>query len=191
MAKESLVISRQSSVLKGLLAVSVIFCAVASWAGAPEDPFKTWGEPAGGLQVGILSLPASENEKSNPQFFIAFKNAGPKDLMLNLGTMEANESKYYLTRVGLVVSDSQGRDQALEYQVPKGFKKKFRKDYLVPLPAGSKYMIRVGLNQFGVPGNSLKLAPGKYKLMVDYRPISGLGGQPAPVQSKTIELKID
>ncbi len=178
--------------LRWTIVVVIVLCGTLSWGNSPEDPFKTWGEPVGGLQVAVLPLQAADQKESNPQFFIAFKNTGSKDMMLNLGTMDTDESQYHLTRVGITLSAAQGENDELEFKIPAEDKRQGNKDYLVPLPVGAKYFIRIDLAQFWCPKTmekSLKLKPGNYTIVIAYH--AGTQEMPAGVvQSQKLEFNI-
>jgi hypothetical protein len=52
------------------------------------EPREDWGEPVGGLQVGIAPAePGPARDAGAPEFLVSLRNAGAKALTLNLGVM--------------------------------------------------------------------------------------------------------
>jgi hypothetical protein len=122
-----------------------------------------WGAPVGGLQMSI-SASGSRNIDV-PEFQVALRNIGDRDVMLNLGSMLANGKVQLPRRIGLTLTDAGGRTRELHF-----FDKRYPAivgrvdDYVVPLRVGSTYILTLNLDQFWSPETKefqLQIPPGK------------------------------
>jgi hypothetical protein len=129
-----------------------------------------WGVPVDGLQMSISAV--GSNNLDNPKFEVVMRNAGERDVTLNLGYMLGNGKVQLPQNISLNVSDALGRTRKLEF-----FDRRYPAvagrldDYIVPLRAGSSYTLMLSLNQFWSPGTNefeLKLFPGKNHITAQF-----------------------
>ena len=99
-----------------------------------------WGVPVDGLQMSISAV--GSNNLDNPKFEVVMRNAGERDVTLNLGYMLGNGKVQLPQNISLNVSDALGRTRKLEF-----FDRRYPAvagrldDYIVPLRAGSSYTL--------------------------------------------------
>ena len=129
-----------------------------------------WGVPVEGLQMSI-SVVDSHN-LDVPEFQVALRNAGTKDVTLNLGLMLANGNVQLPQNISLNVTDASGKTHKLKF-----FDRRYPgvagrvDDYVVPLRAGSSYTLKLSLDQFWSPDTKefqLKFFPGKYQITAQF-----------------------
>ena len=129
-----------------------------------------WGAPVDCLEMSISALdPSGLNV---PAFQVALRNSGERDVTLNLGIMLANGKVQLPDRVRLSLVDADGRRRELRF-----FDKRYPAvagrvdDYVVPLRAGSTYVLILSLAQFWAPDTKefeIKLPPGKSQLAAHF-----------------------
>lgn len=129
-----------------------------------------WGAPIDGLQMSITALNSSD--MSVPAFQVALRNIGERDVTLNLGIMLANGKAQLPDRIRLSLMDAGGRIRELRF-----FDKRYPAiagrvdDYVVPLRAGSTYILTLSLDQFWSPDTKefqLKLSRGKSQIVAHF-----------------------
>jgi hypothetical protein len=129
-----------------------------------------WGAPTDGLQMSITALNSSD--VSVPAFQVALRNIGERDVTLNLGIMLANGKAQLPDRIRLSLMDGGGRRRELRF-----FDKRYPgiagrvDDYVVPLRAGSTYILTLSLDQFWSPDTKefeLKLSRGKSQVVAHF-----------------------
>ena len=103
-----------------------------------------WGQANDGVQMS-LSL---ENVNGS-ELQVAFQNVADHDVTLNLGVMMANGKVQLPNYVSLNLTDSQGRTRVFRFADKKHSYIAGRLDaYVVPLRAGSRYTLKLKLDQF-------------------------------------------
>lgn len=129
-----------------------------------------WGAPVDGLQMSILA--AGSGNVDVPQFQVALRNTGERDVVLNLGIMLANGKVQLPERIRLSLTDAGGRTREFRF-----FDKRYPAvagrvdDYVVPLRVGSTYLLTFNLDQFWSPDAKdfqLKLSQGKSQLVAHF-----------------------
>lgn len=126
-----------------------------------------WGAPVDGLQMSISATHSSNLD--TPEFQVSMWNIGEQDVTLNLGTMLANGKVQLPERIGLNLTDSRGKTRKLRFRYPAIAGR--IDDYVVPLRAGSIYILTFNLDQFWSPDTKefqLKLPPGKYQIAAQF-----------------------
>jgi hypothetical protein len=160
----------------------------ASSATLKPNP-QTWGDVVNGLQMTI-QLDQSEGVQSKaPKFRVAFRNAGERDLILNLGVMLANGKRQYPNAVVLTLTDAQGKSRRLDLREPAAVAG--RVDPLVlPVPVGAVFSIPVDLDNYWAAATEefdYKLKPGNYSLRAQFIG-KGVSQQEANLDVKGIAL---
>ena len=124
---------------------------------------RPWGPASAGLRTAVWTTPSDMEGPGAPQVHVGIENVGESDVILNLGFMLGNGDKMYPLAVGLVLTDTDGKVQRLEYPTP-GVGGRVD-DFLVALRAGSMYSLRLALNEYWVPREArLKLGRGTYRI---------------------------
>jgi hypothetical protein len=115
-----------------------------------------------------ISFDRSATEQSKiPQSRVELRNAGEKDLLLNLGARSHDGRSQYLTAVSLILHNTEGRPQWLELArtVPAG---DATEALSLALPAGSTLSFPVALNDYRVTtsqDSDRRLKPGTYLIV--------------------------
>lgn len=134
-------------------------------AGNPQ-----WGAPVDGLQMSIAA--GDPGDADGREFQVALRNVGKQDVALNLGIMLANGKVQLPERISLDLTDAGGVTRKLKF-----FDKRYPAvagrvdDYVVPLRAGSTYILTVNLDQFWSPETKefkLSLPPGKCQIVAQF-----------------------
>jgi hypothetical protein len=127
------------------------------------------GPVTDGLQ---MSLSISMTDPIKPEFEVAMRNVGDKDFCLNLGMMLANGKVMIPDKIHLILADSSGKRQELDF-VDRRFAviAGRRDDYVVPLKSGSAYTLELRLDQFvsSTTGDAVKLKPGRYEISARFQ----------------------
>jgi hypothetical protein len=121
-----------------------------------------------GLQMS-LSVSMIDN-RDNPEFEVAIRNAMEKDVTLNLGVMLANGNLQLPDKIHLTLRDRNGTIRKLLFSDPAIAGRV--DDYTVPLRAGSTYILKLRLDQFWSPGTqefALKLKAGRYEISAQFQ----------------------
>jgi hypothetical protein len=83
--------------------------AVASAAGG-----QTWGGGGRALRMAIYLDGVEDRRSALPKFRIDLHNAGPADLVLNVGVMLANGRRQHATAIVLTLTDAQGKSRQFD-----------------------------------------------------------------------------
>jgi hypothetical protein len=133
-----------------------------------------WGLTKQGLRMSISA--DGRDKAGNPVFQVAIANVGEQDVTLNLGMMLANGKPLnggkalFPTSIRLNLTDATGKTRELRLSEPAGVAGRVD-DYVVPLPVGSVYTLRLSLSQFWSPDTNefrLELKPGKYQVSAHF-----------------------
>ena len=145
------------------LGSEVVITAGEQPVAAPLD--QQVAEPRLGISIAPTK---SQNTNETPVFHVAVENVGDKDAMVNLGMMLANGKVLLPDAIRLILIDSDGKSRELHFSDRRYSRIAGRvDDYLVPLRAGSKYTLRLSLDDFWSPKTKdfqLKLKPGEYSI---------------------------
>jgi hypothetical protein len=160
----------------------IILAQLRAYAGSLED--LPWGPPSNGLQV---SLTLTHLKTSDLQ--VAFRNIGNHDVVLNFGYMWANGKVHLPYKIGLIFTDAQGKNRffkILDVRYPALSGR--IDDYIVPLRAGSTYVLALNTDQ--VRGSNAQkfetaLLPGKNRVRVQFQ---GTGAQFVNFDTEGIKL---
>lgn len=129
------------------------------------------GAVTDGLQMS-LSISKSSNP-DDPEFEVAIRNVGEKDVTLNLGIMLANGKVQLPEKIRLNLADKSGKTRELFFSDKRFAAISGRvDDYVVPLRAGSTYTISLQLDQFWSPDTKefeLRLKPGRYEVSAQFQ----------------------
>ena len=176
-------------------------------AAAQNPKPKVWGRPVDGLQMRIYQ--AEDGQSKVPKFRVELRNAGEKDLVLNLGIMNRNGSEQYPTAVSLFLEDAQRLSRRLELKRPLQASDAGKEALHVPLPVGATFSFLVDLDNYREATSKeldYKLKPGTYRLaahLTGFRAdsrraftvgaftVASLGdrpGQPPPVFERTFDM---
>jgi hypothetical protein len=161
-----------------LLTLAVAIFASYSYANslADETPGK-WGTATNGLQMAICPLQAVWSSTDDPEFEIAFRNIGPKDVVLNLGITLASGRQNFATAVRLVLVEGQGFRKEYGVQGPVFVAGRID-EYLVVLQSGAVHTLRLKLSQCLVPQakeEGIKLRQAEGSLQGHYRIAASFG----------------
>ena len=164
---------------------------------------QAWGASTNGLRAAISTVASGSLSSTGAEFDVAFENTGSADFVLNLGWMLANGKAMFPTRVGLVHTDPAGRTRDLEFPTPRVAGRV--DDFIVALPKGATYRLRLSLNQYWSPATKdfqLKLADGKHHIAarfegqgasavnLDMRGVALLNFWTGKIQSDVVEFEV-
>jgi hypothetical protein len=125
---------------------------------------QAWGPSVQGLRTSI-SVRHVNPSPAGAEFSVALENTGDADFVVNLGSMLGNGKVMLPTAVRLVLTNSAGRIQELEFKTPPVAG---RVDpFIVSLRSGSIYILRTSLNQYIIPATNnfdVKLASGRNRI---------------------------
>jgi hypothetical protein len=120
-----------------------------------------------------MSISAAGSSKADvPEFQVAFRNAGERDVTLNLGLMLANGKVQLPIRIGLSLTEASGKTWKLSF-----FDRRYPAisgrvdDYVVPLRAGSIYALKISFDQYWSSDTkefALKLPPEKSQITAQF-----------------------
>jgi hypothetical protein len=103
---------------------------------------------------------------------VALRNVADHDLTLNLGTMLANGKVQLPNNISLNFTDAEGKTRKFRFADKKhSFVAGRIDDYVVPLRAGSTYILRLTLDQFWCHETKefeVKLLPGRNQLTAQF-----------------------
>jgi hypothetical protein len=140
---------------------------------APLKAGHAWGEPSGGLRIGIAAVNRDSASSANVQFELALENTGVRDFVLNLGQMLANGKVMFPSSVRLVLTDPSGQTRELQY-----FDRKYPRvagrvdDFTVSLRVGSIYTIRATMDHYWSPSTKefgVTLTRGRYRILARFQ----------------------
>jgi len=156
--------TRIAITLCGIFIANFLSLGASSAAQQPRAP--EWGVPVNGIQMAIHLDRTRGAQSRTPKFTVELRNAGERDIVLNLGSMLANGKSQYPSAVVLTLTDSQGKSRRLELRGPAGVAG--RVDQLVlPIPVGARFAIRVDLRNYWAPVTEefeIKLERGTYSI---------------------------
>jgi hypothetical protein len=152
------------------LAICVVFAANFLLLGVSSAAQQTrapeWGAPVNGLQMAMHLDRTRGAQSRTPKFTVELRNAGERDIVLNLGSMLANGKSQYPSAIVLTLTDVHGKSRRLELRGPAGIAG--RVDQLVlPIPVGARFAIRVDLRNYWAPVTEefeIKLKRGMYSI---------------------------
>jgi hypothetical protein len=140
---------------------------------APVMAGQAWGEPSGGLRIGIAAVNRDSASSADVQFEVALENTGARDFVLNLGQMLANGKVMFPSSVRLILTDPSGQTRELQY-----FDRKYPRvagrvdDFTVSLRVGSIYTIRATMEHYWSPSTKefgVTLTPGRYRILARFQ----------------------
>ena len=103
--------------------------------------------PVNGLQRAISFDRTKSAQSKSPGFRLELRNAGDKDLLLNLGFMLSNGKKQFPAAVILVLTDAHEKSRRLALMGPAAIAG--RMDPLVlPIPIGAHFSLPVDLTNY-------------------------------------------
>jgi hypothetical protein len=117
-------------------------------AAAQSPSSKAWGRAVDGLQMRISLDQAEGAQSKSPKFRIELRNAGEKDLLLNLGIMTRNGGQQYTTAVSLILGDADGKPQLLELKRPIQASDAEKEALYLPLPVAATLSFPVHLEDY-------------------------------------------
>jgi hypothetical protein len=132
---------------------------------AQERNSGDWGAAVDGLQIRLSVDRAALEQSKIPKFTVELRNAGDKDLLLNLGTRSHDGGRQYLTAVSLILEDGDGRSQWLELKRTAQASGAGFEALSLPLPVGASFSFTADLYDYSATnskGSDYKLKPGSY-----------------------------
>jgi len=153
----------------GLFGVAAALLLVSLSPFGPKA--KAAEEPSSPLKISIVSLDAEQTGV----FRVDLENTGDKDLVLNLGMMLGNGRTLIPDAISLILVDSKGESRELLFSDP--FIAGRLDDYIVPLRAGSKYSLRLSLDDYWCAKTNefkITLQAGEYRI---YAVLTAKGAQ--------------
>jgi|SRR5208337_4194345 len=133
--------SRLVSIVKFSAVFLVILAAVVFGQGRSSLVAGKCGKPVGGIAL-CLSRSAEPGGAT-----LEVRNTGPKDAVLNLGTMEANGARQHPTAITLVLTDAKGREHHAELAEPAGIASGWIGPFIVPLPSGASLKLPLHISK--------------------------------------------
>jgi hypothetical protein len=179
----------QKTFQKTLWALIVCLPLLCASSAALEPNPETPGEVVSGLQMTIQADQSQGVESKIPRFRVALRNAGDRDLILNLGVMLANGKKQYPNAVALTLTDAQGKSRRFDLRGPAGVAGRLD-PLVVPVPVGAVFSIPVDLDKYWPAASrefEYKLKPGHYSLQAQFTG-RGVSQQEANLDVKGIAL---
>ena len=142
------------------------------------------GQPSDGVQMVLSSI-----DPNGSDLQLSFRNVGDHDVTLNLGVMMANGNVQLPSYVSLIFTDAKSQTRVFKFADKKhpGVAGRLD-DYVVPLRAGSVYMLKLSLNQFSCQETKefeIPLLPGKNQLTAQFQ---GSGARFANLDMAAIKL---
>jgi hypothetical protein len=167
-------LEKKSMKLVGSVAtIAAIGLLTPSLRQVPVMAGQAWGEPNGGLRIGIAAVNRDSASSADLQFEVALENTGAADFVLNLGHMLANGKVMFPSSVRLVLTDPSGQTRDLEY-----FDRKYPgvagrvDDFTVALRVGSVYTIRTTMDHYWSPSTKefgVTLVRGRYRILARFQ----------------------
>jgi hypothetical protein len=120
-----------------------------------------------GLRIR-LQLPATEKgKKLPPQCEVVLENVGESDLNVNLGSSLANGKSHHPTALRLLALSKGNKTRTLIYSIRVAGR---LDPYLVPLPAGSSYTLRIAFDKFSdsETGEPIDLTRKDYRIAAEF-----------------------
>ena len=157
-----------NTVDKNLFVVWASLLLLGGLFAALKPSVKTWGEAVSGLQMTIYLDEGAPSKV--PKFRVALRNAGPNDLVVNLGMMLANGKRQYPNAVALTLTDAQGKSRRLDLREP-GMIAGRVDPFVVPIPVDATFSIPVNLDRYWPAVSNefdYKLKPGTYSLEAQF-----------------------
>jgi len=154
--------------MRSLLCYALVILGGCNSINRPRDGLpaeRPWGPASAGLRMAVWTTPSDTIQAAAPHVHVGIENVGESDVVLNLGIMLANGRRMYPLAIALVLTDTTGKIRPLTYPDPAVGGRV--DDYLVALRAGSRYSLRLGLEQYystSADEYPLKLAPGSYRI---------------------------
>jgi hypothetical protein len=154
-------------------AIAAIGLLLPSSREAPLTAGQAWGEPSGGLRIGIAAVNRDSASSADVPFDVALENTGAADFVLNLGHMLANGKVMFPSAVRLVLTDPSGQTSELQY-----FDRKYPgvagrvDDFTVSLRVGSVYTIRATMDHYWSPSTKefgVTLTGGRYRILARFQ----------------------
>ena len=102
-------------------------------------------------------------EVKEGQFDVALQNAGPRDVVLNLGVMTANGKSMYPRAIHFTLTGSDGKPVEFEFSKLAGVAGRLD-DLIVALPVNGTYTLRLNLHEYCCDLAGVKLLPGHYRM---------------------------
>jgi hypothetical protein len=149
-----------------MLVLIASLLALGGLAARLKPSARTWGEAVNGLQITIYPDQFDSTPSKTPKFRVELRNAGQKDLVVNLGAMLANGKRQYPNAVVLVLTDAQGKSRRLDLREPGAIAGRVD-PFILPIPIGATFSIPVDLDKYVAAESrefDYKLKPGSYLL---------------------------
>lgn len=164
------------------------------------SPQQVWGTASDGIRMALSAANVAAASPSDAEFYIAFQNIGPKDALLNLGIMVGGFQEPCAIR--LILTDPNTQTKEILYRSRRvGLIRGRVDDFVVALPSGATYVLRVNLAQLSAYP-ILELRSGRYRLAARFEgkgpqflnlDTPGIGGWPfwkGIAQSNTVDFDI-
>jgi hypothetical protein len=133
-------------VQKVLIYVTTLLSLGGLSAAQSANP-KVWGRSVDGLQMRIYVDQGEGGQSKVPKFRVELRNAGEKDLLLNLGIMARDGKQQYPTAVSLILIDARSL-QRLELNRPCQVVDAEKETLYLPLPVGASFSFSVDLDNY-------------------------------------------
>lgn len=116
------------------------------------------GQEQTALRISIAPVETPDAKPSNPQFVITLENQGAEDFVVVLGAVVGRT--LYPHALDLLLTDGNGRQSRLRFRGPARVGGRVD-PYIVGLPGGADYRLRVSLAQFTRPYTGRTAPPAK------------------------------
>ncbi len=159
-----LAITKIPIALGGVFIANLLLLGASSAAQQPRAP--EWGAAVNGLQMAMHLDRTKGAQSRTPRFTVELRNAGEKDILLNLGSMLANGKSQYPSAIVLTLSDAHGKSRRLELRGPAGVAGRVDA-FVLPIPIGARFSIPVNLRNYWAPVTEefeIKLERGAYSI---------------------------
>jgi hypothetical protein len=143
-----------------------------------------WGAAGDGIRISLSLI----NPKSN-ELQVAIRNAGNRDVVINLGSMLANGETLFPGYIKVAFVDANGKTRDCRFfdETPRVAGR--IDDYVVPLRVGSIYTLQLKMDLLfcseDTPGSNIVLPPGKNRLTVQFQ---GTGAKFINLDTQGIKL---
>lgn len=166
-----------------VLAMSALGFSPAS-AQPNSSPEQVWGAASDGMRMSIAAVKSGSTTQGDAEFYVAFQNVGSKDMVLNLGFVLANGKVAEPSSVRLALTDPKGQRAEfpwLKTQIILGR----IDDFIVVLPAGATYILKLKLDEYCCRSPVLKLIRGHYRIAARFQ---GKGAQHVNLDTPGVRL---
>ena len=145
------------------LPLALLLATVPMSLAIPQNPVAAGNTGKDPVRV-LEHDPDSTSSGALPKLRLEFRNPGPDDLVLNIGTMLANGKKQYPEAIILVITDSRGTFHEMGFAGGPWAIGGRVDPFVLPLPAGATFSLPVDLEKASAADGSKYRFDGSYTI---------------------------